>query len=146
MASSARSKRLAREIPELREKNRNYFVNIKDEDLTKFEAYIVGPDDSCYAGKLVKLKIEVPPSYPYQPPKCTFIQKQGGRIHPNLYNQGGKVCLSILVRILEVLAPNLVKSNVAPGNLVRTCLGLYDENRHSLDYRSISAGREAYDP
>lgn len=99
MAFSIQMKRLAREIPDLRKTNPNYFVSANDGDLTSFHAYIVGPDDSCYAGKLVKLKIEVPVDYPSKPPNCTFIQYQGNRIHPNLYSasDGGKVCLSILV-------------------------------------------------
>lgn len=81
MKGLARIKRLALEITDLRKENPNYFVSADNGDLTSFHAYIVGPDDSCYMGKLVKLKIEIPPDWPSKPPKCTFIRHQGGRIH-----------------------------------------------------------------
>lgn len=67
----------------------------KDEDLLHFTAYVKGPDDSLYRHKLVKLKFDIPINYPFVPPKVTFVQHKGQRIHPNLYVDG-KVCLSIL--------------------------------------------------
>lgn len=145
MASRARTKRLAREVPELRKKNSSYFVNIDDQNLTSFHAYIMGPDDSCYAGKLVKLKIEVPVEYPYKPPKCTFVQQRGGRIHPNLYNEGGKVCLSILVRICICTQYGLnLNLTWIEGNVGGTRLGLYDDYRHRTHYHPITSGCEAF--
>ena len=39
--------------------------------------------------------VKLPDNYPLVPPKVTFIQHTGDRIHPNLYTEG-KVCLSIL--------------------------------------------------
>lgn len=60
-----------------------------------FFCYVVGPEDSVYSHKLVKLKFTIPSNYPLEPPKVEFIQHLGERIHPNLY-VAGKVCLSIL--------------------------------------------------
>ena len=58
-------------------------------------AYVVGPEDSLYRHKFIKLKFDIPQEYPLKPPKVKFIQHTGDRIHPNLYVEG-KVCLSIL--------------------------------------------------
>lgn len=89
-------KRLARERERLPSNNTEFFVNFKDDNLRTFEAYIVGPKDSLYEHKFVKLRFDIPDNYPLVPPKVKFIQHRGERIHPNLYNKDGKVCLSIL--------------------------------------------------
>ena len=88
-------KRLARERERLPENSQDCFINWKDDNLTSFDAYIVGPEDSLYKHKFIKLKFDVPSNYPLIPPKVKFIQHSGDRIHPNLYIDG-KVCLSIL--------------------------------------------------
>ncbi|MCJ1479414.1 hypothetical protein MMC13_008099 [Lambiella insularis] len=95
MAVPLRMKRIARERPNLEKPNDDYFVQFKDDNLFSFHAYVIGPSDSLYAHKFVKLRFDIPLDYPLEPPTCTFIQHSGGRLHPNLY-VGGKVCLSIL--------------------------------------------------
>lgn len=95
MATGLAVKRMAKERKELEKENPDYFVVFKDDDLLKFDAYVVGPDDSLYRHKLVKLHFEIPREYPMKPPTVKFIQHTGNRIHPNLYVDG-KVCLSIL--------------------------------------------------
>ncbi len=117
MATPLPIKRMSRERVELEKDNSDYFVHFGDDNLLKFEAYIVGPDDTLYQHKFVKLRFEIPDRYPMVgrllppppslsrleslirepkvPPKVTFIQHSGQRIHPNLYVEG-KVCLSIL--------------------------------------------------
>lgn len=60
-----------------------------------FYCYVVGPEDSVYRHKLLKLKFDIPPLYPLKSPAVKFIQYRGERIHPNFYKDG-KVCLSIL--------------------------------------------------
>jgi len=97
MASSLHIKRLTRERRDLEAPNNDYFVHFKDENLTQFDAYIIGPEDSLYRFKFVKIHFTISTQYPFAPPTCKFIQHSGGRIHPNLYNSpDGKVCLSIL--------------------------------------------------
>lgn len=108
-------KRMARERQMLEKENEDYFAFFRDDDLLSFDAYVVGPDDSVYKHKLVKLHFDIPSNYPMvrapnqarawlemrnslapqTPPKVKFIQYTGSRIHPNLYVEG-KVCLSIL--------------------------------------------------
>ncbi|ROW05782.1 hypothetical protein VMCG_05246 [Cytospora schulzeri] len=95
MATGLAAKRMAKERKELEKENPDYFVVFKDDNLLNFDAYVVGPDDSLYRHKLVKLHFEIPREYPMKPPTVKFIQHTGNRIHPNLYVDG-KVCLSIL--------------------------------------------------
>lgn len=96
MASPLCVKRLARERQRLQESTSDYFIHFEDDNLLEFDAYIVGPDDSLYRHKFVKIHFTIPSNYPFCPPQCKFVQHTGGRIHPNLYNTDGKVCLSIL--------------------------------------------------
>ncbi|KAI0474081.1 ubiquitin-conjugating enzyme/RWD-like protein [Xylariaceae sp. FL0804] len=95
MATPLCLKRMTKERCELEKENPDYWVNFKDDNLLKFEAYVLGPEDTLYQHKLIKLIFEIPNNYPMQPPKVKFVQHSGGRIHPNLYVEG-KVCLSIL--------------------------------------------------
>ena len=88
-------KRMLHEKITLTKANPDYFVSIPDNDILHFTAYVLGPAESIYAHKLVKLRFEIPQSYPLQPPICKFVQHSGHRLHPNLYVEG-KVCLSIL--------------------------------------------------
>lgn len=58
----------------------------------KWQATIMGPDDSPYQGGIFFLNIEFPPDYPFKPPKVQFQTKI---YHPNI-NSNGSICLDIL--------------------------------------------------
>mmetsp|Transcript_118614 Transcript_118614/g.166772 ORF Transcript_118614/g.166772 Transcript_118614/m.166772 type:complete len:148 (+) Transcript_118614:132-575(+) len=62
------------------------------DDLFKWSATIIGPDDSPYAGGVFFLDIIFPSDYPFKPPKCKFLTKV---YHPNI-NSNGSICLDIL--------------------------------------------------
>ncbi|KAI1338337.1 ubiquitin-conjugating enzyme/RWD-like protein [Xylariaceae sp. FL0016] len=98
MTTSIAVKRMTKERITLEKENLDYIVHFDDENMLKFDAYVRGPDETIYQHKLIRLRFEVPDRYPMVPPKVFFTQHSGGRIHPNLYNEGarGKVCLSIL--------------------------------------------------
>lgn len=49
--------------------NVDFWIGFKDENLRQFSAYVIGPEDSVYRHKLVKLKFDVPEQYPLVPPK-----------------------------------------------------------------------------
>lgn len=65
MAVSLHMKRMARErVNQLDKSNDDYFVYFEDDSLLSFHAYVMGPSETLYAHKFVKLKIEIPQRYP----------------------------------------------------------------------------------
>lgn len=97
-----REKRILSEIKKIELHNNSntdgIYIYSHEEDMNKFTALIIGPENSVYEGGFFLFTILLPADYPFQPPKFTFITPEYsdiGRIHPNLYKDG-KVCLSIL--------------------------------------------------
>ena len=62
-------------------------------DMTKWEAIIIGPDDTDWQGGIFKMTVTFDNDYPQSPPKCQFITKM---FHPNIYENTGAICLDIL--------------------------------------------------
>mmetsp|Transcript_73753 Transcript_73753/g.162867 ORF Transcript_73753/g.162867 Transcript_73753/m.162867 type:complete len:153 (+) Transcript_73753:111-569(+) len=62
------------------------------QDLFVWQATIMGPADSPYAGGVFFVTINFPPDYPFKPPKVAFTTKV---YHPNVNSQGA-ICLDIL--------------------------------------------------
>jgi len=65
---------------------------IDEKDMFKWQATIMGPQDSPYQGGVFFLTIQFPPDYPFKPPKVTFVTRI---YHPNI-NSNGSICLDIL--------------------------------------------------
>lgn len=63
-----------------------------DDKIDCFEANIIGPAGTPYAGGVFKTEITLPEKYPYDPPKIRFLTKI---YHPNI-DEGGRICLDIL--------------------------------------------------
>jgi ubiquitin-conjugating enzyme E2 D/E len=79
-----------------------------DDDLFNWEAMIMGPDDSPFAGGVFKLQIQFPQDYPFRPPVVIFKTKV---YHPNISPAGG-ICLDILK---QQWSPALTISKVLLG-------------------------------
>ncbi|KAB5512923.1 hypothetical protein DKX38_029951 [Salix brachista] len=75
------------------------------EDMFHWQATIMGPADSPYAGGVFLVSIHFPPDYPFKPPKVAFRTKV---FHPNI-NSNGSICLDILK---EQWSPALTISKV----------------------------------
>ncbi|KAL9265684.1 SUMO-conjugating enzyme UBC9-like protein [Drosera capensis] len=75
------------------------------EDMFHWQATIMGPPDSPYAGGVFLVTIHFPPDYPFKPPKVAFRAKV---FHPNI-NSNGCICLDIL---REQWSPALTISKV----------------------------------
>lgn len=65
MAAPLHMKRMARERVNLDKPNNDYFVYFEDDNLLSFHAYVMGPSETLYSHKFIKLKIEIPQKYPW---------------------------------------------------------------------------------
>ncbi|KAL1886056.1 E2 ubiquitin-protein ligase peroxin 4 [Ceratocystis pirilliformis] len=93
------AKRLMKEIEALRSEDLNgagieRLGPKSDDDLSNWEAVLSGRGvGHGYDEGRWLLSIEVPPQYPLQPPKVTFITQI---VHPNVAIPSGEICLDLL--------------------------------------------------
>jgi ubiquitin-protein ligase len=73
----------------------DYLIYFDDENINIIYAIIKGPYESVYRHKFIRLDIFIPKEYPYQPPSVSFVNYDGVRIHPTLY-EDGRCCSTIL--------------------------------------------------
>jgi ubiquitin-conjugating enzyme E2 D/E len=86
-------KRIEKEIEELKsDPPSNCSAGPIDDNLVDWEATIIGPSESPYAGGIFKLELYFGEKYPFKPPKIKFITKI---FHPNI-DAYGNICLDIL--------------------------------------------------
>ena len=92
-------KRILKEIADLADEGTGalgIFYAPNEIDVRKGSGLVVGPEGTPYAHCPLVFSVELPMSYPADPPKVLIRSSDGTtRFHPNLYT-GGKVCLSIL--------------------------------------------------
>ena len=105
-----------------------------EKDMTKWEAVIIGPDETEWEGGIFKLHIDFANDYPANPPKVKFLTKM---FHPNIYTNG-EICLDILgnkwtpilnaVSVLQSIQSLLTDPNTAsPANSEAS--KLYEEDK-----------------
>eukprot|EP00826_Nyctotherus_ovalis_P040168 TRINITY_DN3925_c0_g1_i11.p2 TRINITY_DN3925_c0_g1~~TRINITY_DN3925_c0_g1_i11.p2 ORF type:complete len:160 (-),score=22.52 TRINITY_DN3925_c0_g1_i11:165-644(-) len=68
-------------------------LNIKDDSIYSWRAYILGPVDTSYQDHYFELDFRIPPDYPMSPPQVKFLTKV---FHPNVHWETGEICLDIL--------------------------------------------------
>ena len=86
-------KRIQRELQDLgREPPENVSAGPVGDDFFRWQATLMGPDDSPYAGGVFFVDIIFPADYPFKPPKLSFTT----RIYHCNINSNGSICLDIL--------------------------------------------------
>ncbi|XP_064981464.1 ubiquitin-conjugating enzyme E2 5A-like isoform X1 [Musa acuminata AAA Group] len=91
--ASMASRRIQKELQDLqRDPPASCSAGPVGEDLFHWQATIMGPSDSPYAGGVFFVTIHFPPDYPFKPPMVNFQTKV---YHPNI-NSNGSICLDIL--------------------------------------------------
>ncbi len=70
----------------------NCSAGIADNNIYKWIASIIGPENSPYKNGIFSLEIIFPQDYPFNPPKIRFLTKI---YHCNINSSGG-ICLDIL--------------------------------------------------
>ncbi|XP_065643592.1 ubiquitin-conjugating enzyme E2-22 kDa [Hydra vulgaris] len=93
--ATARIQREFKEVIRSEEVSKN---NIKLElvdgaSFSKLKGEIVGPPDTPYENGRFKLDINIPETYPFNPPKIKFLTKIW---HPNISSVTGAICLDVL--------------------------------------------------
>ncbi|KAJ9533999.1 hypothetical protein QJQ45_027107 [Haematococcus lacustris] len=112
------SKRIQKELADLqKDPPPNCSAGPAGDDLFHWQATIMGPADSPFAGGVFFVVIHFPHDYPFKPPKVSFSTKV---YHPNINSQGS-ICLDILK---DQWSPALTVSKV----LLSICSLLTDPN------------------
>ncbi|KAF2712226.1 ubiquitin-conjugating enzyme E2-16 kDa [Pleomassaria siparia CBS 279.74] len=106
--SSGAKKRILKEYREcMADTPTGMKINFDEQNMTKWEVLLDGPEQSIYAGGHFKLEINFPNEYPFKPPVVSFKTKI---YHPNVSNDDkGSMCLGLL-RADEWKPPNKVVS------------------------------------
>lgn len=73
----------------------DYIIYYDENDINLVHAIIKAPYDSVYRHKFIRLDLKISENYPHSPPEVKFINYDGVRIHPNMY-ESGKCCATIL--------------------------------------------------
>lgn len=67
-------------------------VFFDDDDLFNYNVQITGPEETPFEGGVFNLTMNLPPEFPFKPPKLTFLTPI---FHPNI-SKGGYISLDIL--------------------------------------------------
>merc|ERR1712241_949789 len=87
-------KRINKEIIDLSKEDKEGIEAgpLEEKNIFKWQATIMGPEETPYEGGVFFLNIDLPEDYPNKPPTISFTSRI---YHPNI-DSNGKTCLNIL--------------------------------------------------
>ncbi|KAJ2896640.1 putative ubiquitin-conjugating enzyme E2 17, partial [Coemansia aciculifera] len=95
MSAPMRTKRLLRELRQLKLSQSSHVSLHTAENIDKWAVKLRGVNDTLYANEEYTLLFEFPADYPIESPVVTFAGEPP--VHPHVYSNG-HICLSILYR------------------------------------------------
>ncbi|KAJ1672173.1 hypothetical protein GGF38_000239 [Coemansia sp. RSA 25] len=95
MSSPMRTKRLLRELRQLKLSQSRYVFLDATDNIDKWVIKLHGVEGTLYANEEFTLLFEFPADYPIEAPVVTFTGK--APVHPHVYSNG-HICLSILYK------------------------------------------------
>ena len=135
-------KRIKLELKELLEEPpSNCSAGPKNDNFFLWEATLIGPSESPYAGGIFKLSLLFCERYPFKPPKVKFLTKI---YHPNI-NSHGSICLDILntnwspaltISKLLLSISSLLTDPNPDDPLVQTIADLYINDRERYNFKA----------
>jgi len=142
--SSGAKKRILKEYREcMADPPTGMKINFDEQNMTKWEVLVDGPEQSVYTGGHFKLEINFPNEYPFKPPVVSFKTKI---YHPNVSNDDkGSMCLGLLrpdewkppnkvVSVLRLIQTLLIEPN-ADDSIEPSIANEFKENRKDLTRR-----------
>ena len=90
--SSVCVRRVQRELHDIQANGVSPTIHLapRGDDLSTFDALIMGLPDTPYDGAVMHFELKIPPEYPMKPPTVKYLSTECGslRIHPQLYADG----------------------------------------------------------
>ena len=111
------------------------------QNLMVWDCVIPGKAGTIWEGGKFKLTMKFSEDYPTKPPDCYFNLMPGTKkplFHPNVYADG-KICLSLLVSLLQGLIPCPLKMSLLPDNRNQRWSRVVSRDRRPR--RKAAAGR-----